>query len=187
MKRLAICLCFIISMVVSSGVNAQNNAAKAVKSSESPVPPVRLESATINKWKNSVEPFVGVWSLEGVVLDDESKEQDICLGTFMIINADASYTIFVYMDGGAFITSQGVILVDSSYEYIEVISHHMNKSLVGVSNRIDYKLDADYLNKSFWIEKDKLGHDYKRQVNETWKRAKMPAPGEYDNNPAFPI
>ena len=187
MKRLAICLCFIISMVMSNGVIAQTNDANVEKSTESPVPPKGLEGASINKWRNSIEPFVGVWSLEKTMLDNENRDKDVCLGTFMIINSDASYSIFVSIDGLAVITSQGVILVDSSYEFIEVISHHVNESLIGVSNRIDYKLDADYLEKSFWIEKDKLGHDYKRQVNETWKRAKMPAPGEYDNNPAFPI
>ena len=91
------------------------------------------------------------------------------------------------MIGGTYITSQGVILVDSSYEFIEVISHHMNKSLIGVSNRVDYKLDSNYLHKSFWIGKDKYGNDYNDQIEETWKRAKMPVVGDYRNNPAFPI
>lgn len=141
----------------------------------------------MSKWENSIDPFVGVWSLERTILDAEDEKKDFCSGTFMIVNPDATYTIFVYIEKGAFITSQGIILVDSPNEFIEVISHHMNKSLIGISNRIDYKLDFNYLYKSFWIGKDKYGESFERQVDETWKRAKMPTVGEFENNPAFPI
>ena len=105
----------------------------------------------------------------------------------MVINPDATYSIFVYFEEGTYITSQGIILVDSPNEYIEVISHHMNKSLIGISNRINYKIDFNYLYKSFWIGKDKYGDEFNRQVDETWKRAKIPKVGEFENNPAFPI
>lgn len=187
MKRLIICLCFIINMVMSGGIIAQSSDTKVEKSTENPLPPNGTEANNMNKWRNTIEPFIGVWSLERTILDAEGAKKDICPGTFMVINSNAAYTIFVYTDGGAIITSQGVILVDSSDEYIEVISQHVNKSLIGKSNRIDYKLGPNYLNKSFWIEKDKYGEDYNRQVDETWKRAKIPAEGEFRNDPAFPI
>lgn len=187
MKRLAICLCFIVGMMVGGGIFAQDNDTIVVQSTEKPLPVNGAEGNVMSKWKNSIDPFVGVWTLEKTILDADGENMDVCSGTFMIIDSDASYTIFVWYDGGTYITSQGVILVDSSYEFIEVISHHMNKSLIGVSNRVDYRLDSNYLHKSFWIGKDKYGNDYNDQIEETWKRAKMPVVGDYRNNPAFPI
>ncbi|MDD2552082.1 MAG: DUF4488 domain-containing protein [Dysgonamonadaceae bacterium] len=185
MKRLIICLGFIISMLMSGVVTAQNDN-ELNKSAKNSLQEKDRE-ITAQKWENSIEPFVGVWSLEKSSIDDQEEEITAYPCTFMVINSNATYTIFVYIDGDAIITSQGVILVDSSDEYIEVITYHVNKSLIGVSNRIDYTLTLKYLNKSFWIEKDRHGGDFKRQVNETWKRARIPAPGEYENNPAFPI
>lgn len=186
MKRLIISLCFIISLVMCGGLIAQNNDKNVEKVNVNNLSQQNSDS-NMQQWKNFIEPFVGVWSLEKTSVDDQEENSTPNSCTFMIINPDAAYTIFVYIDRNAFITSQGVILVDSSDEYIEVISEHMNNSLIGVSNRIDYKLDLNYLHKSFWIEKDRHGGDYKRQVNETWKRAKMPAASEYEDNPAFPI
>lgn len=188
MKRLIISLCFIISMAVCDGIIGQNNDNIIVeKPIQDSLPQNGTEGSNISKWKNCIEPFIGVWSLKRTISDAKGRKKDICPGTFMVISPDAAYTIFVYTDEGAVITSQGVILVDSSYEYIEVISQHVNKSLVGMSNRIDYKLDPNYLYKSFWIEKDKYGDEYNRQVDETWMRAKIPAEGEFKNEPAFPI
>lgn len=186
MKRLIISLCFIISMVMFGGIVAQNNNIKTEKLTENSLLPKDSDS-NVDEWENSIEPLVGVWSLVRTIDDTDGKKKDICPGTFMVIHADASYTIFVYTDAGAIITSQGVIIVDSPNVFIEVISQHVNNSLVGISNRIEYKLDFNYLHKSFWIEKDKYGDDYEREVKETWKRARIPAAGEYEDNPAFPI
>lgn len=186
MKNLIICLGIIITVLMSGAVTAQNSDNKLNSSATNSLPKDDSQIAE-PKWQNSIESFVGVWSLEKSSLDEQEKEMNVYPCTFMVINPNAAYTIFVYIDGDVVITSQGVILVDSSDEYIEVITHHVNNSLVGVSNRIDYTLGLRYLNKSFWIEKDRHGGDFKRQVNETWKRARIPAPGEYEDNPAFPI
>lgn len=187
MKRVVASLCFIISTVMCVGLVAQNNDIKLENSTEKTAPLEKISSVGVRELPNSIKPFVGVWSLERIITDTNGEKKKAHPGTFMIIHSDASYTIFVYTDVGAVITSQGSILVDSPDVYIEVISQHVNSSLVGISNRIEYQLDFNYLHKSFWVEKDKEGGDYKREVNETWKRATMPAPGSYEDNPAFPI
>ena len=180
MKKIVISLCFIISMVMSVGLIAQNNDANVEKAPQ--------KSDNNNpEWVNPIERLVGVWSLERTCVNDEGVEMKIYPGTFMVVSPNASYTIFVATDVGAVITSQGVAIVDSPDVIIEVISQHVNSSLIGVSNRIDFKLDSTYLHKSFWIEKDKYGDDYERQVKETWKRGKMPVSGKPEKGDAFPI
>lgn len=186
MKKIIISLGFIISLLLSGAVTAQNNDNKSSTSAANALPENETE-ITEQEWENSIEPFVGVWSLEKSSVDEQEEERTAYPCTFMVISSNATYSIFVYIDGDAIITSQGVILVDSSDEYIEVITHHVNNSLIGGTNRIDYTLTLNYLQKSFWIEKDRHGGDFKRQVNETWKRARIPAPGEYKDNPALPI
>ena len=185
MKTIIASICFITSMVMCGGVVAQNTDTKEVKSTEKIISQEDLES--INKWDNPFELFVGVWSLERTAENAEGKEMKVYPGTFMIVNTDASYTIFVHTDVGAVITSQGNILIASPSVYLEVISQHVNNSLIGISNRIEFKLNTDYLYKSFWIEKDIHGDEYKREVKETWKRAIMPVVGMHEDNPGFPI
>ena len=186
MKKVVVSLCLITCMVMCGGLVAQNNTAKREKSIVKPPTPVKPDTVNTAKWANSIAQFIGVWSLERTLETAGEKDKTVHPGTFMVVHPDASYTIFVYTDEGAVITSQGNILVESPEEYVEVISRHVNSSLVGMSNRIDYKLNPTYLHKSFWIEKDKFGGDYKRQVNETWKRAKMHV-GEFDDSEGYPI
>ncbi|MGV8963311.1 MAG: DUF4488 domain-containing protein [Candidatus Saccharimonadaceae bacterium] len=186
MKKVIVSFCFIISMVMCGGIVAQNNNAKVEKSKDNPSSISDPDSIKNQKWINQFERFVGVWSLERTIVDANGDELKDYPGTFMVVHPNSSYVIFVNTDVGAVITSEGVILVEASDQYLEVISQHMNKYLIGLSNRIEYKLTPTYLHKSFWIEKDRQGGEYKRQVNETWKRATM-AVGEYENNPAFPI
>lgn len=181
MKKVVVSFCFIVSMVMCGGLVAQNIDTSVIKS------PQKSDSLNVQKWTNAVERFVGVWSLERTSVDANGVEKKIYPGTFMVVHPNASYTIFVATDVGAVITSQGIVLIESSDVLIEVISQHVNSSLVGVSNRIDYKLGTDYLYKSFWVEKDKYGDEYERQVEETWKRAKMPVPGDFNDSEAFPI
>lgn len=187
MKKAVVSLCFIISMVMYMGVVAQNNDTLINKSKE--IPALLKDSITdcIPEWTNSVQQFIGVWSLERTNVDAKGVKTKVYPGTFMVVQSNGAYTIFVGCDVGAIITSQGSIIVDSPDEYIEVISHHVNSSLVGLSNRIDYKLTPEYLNKTFWIVRDKHGDEYNREVHETWKRATMPTVIIYDDSGAFPI
>ena len=188
MKRIVVSLYFIISMIMSVGLLAQEKGSVVQNSSENSIPSQNKDSMKVEqKWTNDYQQFVGIWSLERTIVDSEGKEKIVHPGTFMVVNPNSSYTIFVYTDLGAVITSQGNIIVESTDNYIEVISQHMNSSLIGVSNRIEYKINAYTLNKSFWIEKDKQGGDYKRQVNETWKRACIPVIVTYDDSGAYPI
>jgi hypothetical protein len=170
---------------MSGSLVAQNNDTNEVRLDENISAQTELND--VNEWDNPFELFVGVWSLERTVENAEGVETKIYPGTFMIVHSDAAYTIFVNTDVGAVITSQGNILIASPDVYLEVISQHVNSSLVGVSNRIEYKLNADYLYKTFWIERDIHGDEYKREVKETWKRAKMPIAGMHEDNPGFPI
>ena len=186
MKKVVASLCLITCMVMCGGLVAQNNNAKGAKSIVNPQPPGESDTIKHVKWANSIEQFIGVWSLEKILEAAGAEDKIFHPGTFMVVHPNASYVIFVYTDEGAVITSQGNILVESPKEYVEVISQHVNSSLVGMSNRIDYKLTPTYLHKSFWIEKDKFGGDYKRQVNETWKRAKMHE-GDYNDSAGYPI
>ena len=174
MKKIAVSLYFIISMVICGGLVAQNNDIKENKQIENPVSPQVPESDNAKMWRNSFERLIGVWSLEKTIVDDNGEEKKFHPGTFMIVHPDASYTIFVHCDAGAIITSQGSIIIESSDQYVEVISHHVNEYFIGVSNSIDYKLDSVYLHKSFWVERDREGGDYKRQVKEVWKRGAIP-------------
>ena len=151
--------CFIISMVICVGLVAQNNDIKINELTDTPLSP-KAESVNVQKWHNLFEQFIGVWSLEKTVVNDEGKEEKVHPGTFMVVHPNASYTIFAHCDIGAVITSQGNIIIESSDQYVEVISSHVNASLVGISNRIDYKLSPIRLYKSFWIEKDKKGNSY---------------------------
>ena len=185
MKTIIVSICFIRSMVMSGSLVAQNNDTNEVRLDENISAQTELND--VNEWDNPFELFVGVWSLERTVENAEGVETKIYPGTFMIVHSDAAYTIFVNTDVGAVITSQGNILIASPDVYLEVISQHVNSSLVGVSNRIEYKLNADYLYKTFWIERDIHGDEYKREVKETWKRAKMPIAGMHEDNPGFPI
>lgn len=187
MKKIVVSLCFIMSMVMCGALVAQDNDTKIIKPTDRPILLQKLDTVRTPDWVNPIERFVGVWSLERTIVDADGKEKKVYPGTFMVVSPNASYTIFVATDVGAVITSQGVVIIDSPDVLVEVISHHVNSSLVGVSNRIDYTIDFNYLHKSFWIEKDKYGDDYERQVNETWKRGKMPIPGEFDNGEGFPI
>lgn len=170
MKRIAAGLCFIISMVLSGGLLAQNNDIVEKKSTESIMSP----KDSVKAWSNPIERFIGVWSLEKTVMNDAGEEEKVHPGTFMVVHPNASYTIFVYTDIGAVITSQGNIIIESSEQYIEVIARHVNASFVGISNRIDYRLEPTTLHKSFWVEKDREGEEVQRQVEEVWKRATMP-------------
>ena len=174
MKKIAVSLYFIISMVICGGLVAQNNDIKVNEPIENPVSPQVPETDNAKMWRNSFERLVGVWSLEKTIVDDNGEEKKFHPGTFMIVHPDASYTIFVHCDAGAIITSQGSIIIESSDQYVEVISHHVNKYFIGVSNSIDYKLGPVYLHKSFWVDRDREGGDYKRQVNEVWKRGAIP-------------
>lgn len=174
MKRIVVNLCFIISMVICVGLVAQNTETVEKEPSKSLITSQTPQDESAEKWSNSPERFIGIWSLERTSMNEEGDEQQLHPGTFMVVHPDASYTIFVHCDIGAVITSQGNIIIESSDEYIEVISRHVNASFVGVSNRIDYKLDHSRLYKSFWVEKDREGEDYKRQVEEVWKRGVMP-------------
>ena len=167
MRKIIVSFCFIISTVMCSGIVAQNINANIEKSNKNPSSTTASDSVNAQKWTNQVERFVGVWSLENTVVDDKGVERKVYPGTFMVVHPNSSYVIFVNTDVGAVITSEGVILVEASDQYLEVISQHMNKYLIGLSNRIEYKLTPTYLHK-------------------TWKRATM-AVGEYENNPAFPI
>lgn len=184
MKTIIASICFITSMVMCGGLVAQNSESNEVNLTENTL--VQSEQDSINQWDNPFESFVGVWSLERTIENAEGTKK-IYPGTFMIVHADAAYTIFVHTDVGAVITSQGNILISSPEVYLEVISRHVNTSQVGISNRIEYKIDFNYLHKSFWVEKDRKGGDYKREVKETWKRATMPVTGMFEDNPAFPI
>ncbi len=186
MKRIVVSLCFIISMVVCCGLVAQDSKTMGEVLAQNALPQANSESNSINQWTNPIERFIGVWSLERIAIDADGNEKKIYPGTFMIVQPDAAYTIFVYADIGALITSQGNILIESNDEYIEVIAQHVNSSMVGISNRIKYKLDATHLHKSFWVAKDREGGEYNREVNETWKRATMPV-GEYESTEGFPI
>lgn len=174
MKRIIVSLCLIVSMVMCGVLVAQNTETVEKKANKNQITSQTPEDENVEIWTNSPERFIGVWSLEQSSMDEDDEEQEIHPGTFMVVHPDASYTIFVYCDIGAVITSQGNIIIESSDEYVEVISHHINASFVGVSNRIDYKLDHSRLYKSFWVEKDRKGEDYKRQVDEVWKRAVVP-------------
>ena len=173
MKRIVLSLCFIISMVMCGGIIAQNNTNEN-KPTQNLISPKDSSSVNNKEWTNPIERLIGVWSLEKTIVSDEGEEKKVYPGTFMVVHPNASYTIFVHCDIGAVITSQGTIIIESSDQFIEVISRHVNSYFVGISNRIDYKLDPTYLYKSFWVEKDEDGGDFKRQVNETWKRGTMP-------------
>ncbi len=186
MKKVVVSMSFIISMMMTVGLVAQNNDKMGLKPTVDSIKQEKPDIIDFNKWKNPVGQFIGVWSLEKTIVDAEGKENKTYPGTFMVVHPDASYTIFVNTDKGAVITSEGNILINSSDEYIEVISQHVNKSLVGLSNRIDYKIGPIYLHKSFWVEKDKRGGDYENQVNETWLRAKMYV-GGFDKGIDLPI
>lgn len=185
MKTIIVSLCFITSMVMSGSLVAQNSDTNEVRLDENISAQTDLND--VNEWDNPFELFVGVWSLERTVENAEGVETKVYPGTFMIVHSDAAYTIFVNTEVGAVITSQGNILIASPDVYLEVISQHVNSSLIGVSNRIEYKLNSDYLYKTFWIERDIHGDEYKREVKETWKRAKMPIAGMHEDNPGFPI
>lgn len=175
MKKIVVSLCFIISMVMCGELVAQNNDVKEIKPTESLISPQDSVAEKKDKeWTNPVERFIGVWSLEKTVVDDDGKEKKFHPGTFMVVHPNASYTIFVHCDIGAVITSQGNIIIESSERYIEVISRHVNTSFIGISNRIDYRLDPTTLYKSFWVERDRAGGEVKRQVDEVWKRGTMP-------------
>ena len=174
MKKIVVSFCFIISMVMCGGLVAQNNDAKVIKSTENPISPQDSICKEVKEWTNPVDRFIGVWSLERTVKDDDGVEKKVHPGTFMVIHPNASYTIFVHCDIGAIITSQGHIIIESSENYIEVISRHVNNSFVGISNRVTYRLDPSTLYKSFWVEKDRKGGEVKRQVDEVWKRGSMP-------------
>lgn len=187
MKKIVLSLCLITSMVMSVGLVAQNNDTIVNKSIDNPQSAEEVNTNKKSEWTNSFELFVGVWSLERTVVDAEGKENEIHPGTFMVVHPNASYTIFVSTDVGAVITSQGNIMIQSSDVYVEVISQHVNSSLIGIANRIDYKLGIDYLHKSFWVEKDREGGDYKREVTETWKRATIPVIIMFDDSGAYPI
>ena len=174
MKRIIVSICFIISMVMCGALVAQNIDNIEKKPSKSLILSQDSVNENIKEWTNSPERFIGIWSLERTSMNEDGEEQKVHPGTFMVVHPDASYTIFVHCDIGAVITSQGNIIIESSDEYVEVISHHVNASFVGVSNRIDYKFDHSNLYKSFWVEKDREGDDYKRQVEEVWKRGVIP-------------
>lgn len=186
MKRVVVSLCFFISVMMSVGLVAQNNDRRVEKSTVDTLEQDNLNIINYNQWRNPIEQFIGVWSLERTITDAEGKEKKVHPGTFMVVNSNASYTIFVYTDKGAVITSEGNILIKSSNEYIEVIARHVNSSMVGKSNVIEYTIGPTYLHKSFWVEKDKEGQDYNREVEETWVRAKMHE-GEFSNGIGYPI
>ena len=174
MKNIIAILCFALITLAYGSVFAHKN----VVQTSSPI----AEQSDLNQYNTdtfdttelTIAPFVGVWVLERTVEDADGQPKNVYPGTFMIIHNDAAYTIFVHTDLGAVITSQGRIIVESDNVFIEDIKHHVNKSLIGVSNKIDYELNFGYLQKSFWIEKDLHGNESERKVNETWKRATMP-------------
>lgn len=170
MKRIVVSICFIISMVTYGGLVAQDidSMEKNLNSN------LISQQDSTKEWTNSIERFIGVWSLEQTSLNEEGEEHKIHPGTFMVVHPDGSYTIFVHCDIGAVITSQGNIIIESFDEYVEVVSNHVNASLIGISNRIEYKLDHTNLYKSFWVEKDREGDDFKREVEEVWKRGVVP-------------
>lgn len=170
MKRIVVSLCFIISIMMSIGLFGQNNDIVEKKSSENIMSP----KDSVKAWTNPIERFIGVWSLEKTVENEAGENEKVHPGTFMVVHPNASYTIFVHTDIGAVITSQGNIIIESSEQYIEVISRHVNASFVGISNRIDYRLEPTSLIKSFWVERDREGDEVQRQVEEVWKRATMP-------------
>ena len=174
MKKIVVSLCFIISMVMCGELVAQNNDIKEIKSTENPISPQDSVTSKVKEWTNPIDRFIGVWSLEKTVVNDDGEEKKIHPGTFMVVHPNASYTIFVHCDIGAVITSQGNIIIESSERYIEVISRHVNPSFVGISNRINYRLEPSTLYKSFWVERDRAGGEVKRQVDEVWKRGTMP-------------
>lgn len=174
MKRIVVSVCFIVSMVLCGGLVAQNIDIIEKKPNKNLILSQDSVNENIKEWTNSPERFIGIWSLEQTSMNEDGKKHKVHPGTFMVVHPDASYTIFVHCDIGAVITSQGNIIIESSDEYVEVISHHVNASFVGVSNRIEYKLDPTSLYKSFWVEKDREGDDYKRQVEEVWKRGAIP-------------
>ena len=174
MKNIIIITCFIFSFVMYGGLIAQNNNAKSEKSIDTSPSIIEPYKSNTNKKFNSIDPFVGVWSLEKTVLNSFGQKKNVYLGTFMVVNSDGTYTIFVYTNEGGVITSSGRITVESSTVYLEKITQHVNGSLVGTTNRIDYMFGYNTLYKSFWIEKDSRGRDYQRQENEVWKRLNMP-------------
>lgn len=174
MKRITVSLCFIISMVMCVGLIAQNNDTIVEKSTENLPPPVEPELNHIIYDVDSVAPFVGVWALVRMAVDNVGQTRVVYTGHYMVVDSSGKYTIFVGNMSGAVITSEGYILVESPSVYIEQIDRSMNRYLNGRSNRIDYKLENDCLQKSFFIEKDDLDGHHSRQEQETWRRVSMP-------------
>ena len=81
MKKIAVSLYFIISMVICGGLVAQNNDIKENKQIENPVSPQVPETDNAKMWRNSFERLVGVWSLEKTIVDDNGEEKKFHPGT----------------------------------------------------------------------------------------------------------
>ena len=168
-------MCFIISIFMCGGLVAQNNNTKAVKSKE--IPPAIIEPDAINnrEWTNSDHPFAGVWSLEKVITNDLGDRQIVYPGICMVVHPDATYNIFAFTNGGGVITSTGEIILESPTVYVEKVISQMNSSLIGMTVKIDYVLENDYLIKSFRYEEYGDDPNYRKLENETWKRMRKPS------------
>ena len=185
MKKIIIITCFIFSFVTYGGLIAQNNNAKSEKSIDTSPSTIEPYKSNTNKKFNSIDPFVGVWTLESKVVDNLGKVGPTYPGYFMVVDSDGSYKIFVYNNrSGGILTSEGKMVVESNNVLIEHIKHHINFSLIGKSNRIEYKVENDRYYKTFFIEKDMIGGEYNRQEHEIWKRVRMP---EVDNSRTQPM
>ena len=144
MKKFIIITCFIASFVMCNK---------------------QVEKPSENELQDS--ELVGIWTSESKLVDSLGQLAPYYSGYFMIVHSDGSYKMFDYnnMNGGN-LTSEGTMVVESDDILIEHIKHHTYSSLIGKSNRIEYKIENDRFYKTFSVEND--------IYHETWRRVRMP-------------
>lgn len=113
----------------------------------------------------------GFWQFKGQQVGGSPFQPPRIYTAKILLNG--SFKTFNVVENKTSISGEGSFEVVSDDTYIETITNHMNTTLIGKSQKMEYRLEGNMLYVKFFIEKSNLGTDLNMWYEEVWERVDL--------------
>lgn len=128
-------------------------------------------TATPNNMDKAVEKssrLDGFWQFKGQSVGGSQFQPARGYTAKILLNG--SFKTFKVLGNKTIITGEGNFDVVTDDYYIENITNHLNTTLIGKSQKTEYRLEDNMLYVKFFVEKSNLGTDLNMWYEEVWER-----------------
>lgn len=121
----------------------------------------------------------GFWQFKGQSVGGSQFQPARIYTAKVLLNG--SFKTFIVSQNKTIITGEGNFDEVTDDYYIETITNHTNTTLIGKSQKMEYRLEDNMLYVKFFIEKSNLGTDLNMWYEEVWERINL-----QNSNPVSP-